>query len=125
MQDDATFLGVAPVIPVRDLEAALERYRGLGFATEAHSGTERYGFAQRGAVSLHLTEWVEHDPQRTGAVIYLYVADADAVHAEWAASGLGVRLTDPADTGYGLREFALVDEDGTLHRVGSRRSTDR
>jgi len=30
------------------------------------------------------------------------------------------RLTDPADTEYGLREFAFVDVDGTQHLVGSR-----
>jgi hypothetical protein len=29
------------------------------------------------------------------------------------------RLGDPCDTEYGLRGFAFVDADGTLHRVGS------
>jgi hypothetical protein len=47
------------------------------------------------------------------------VADADAVHAEWTASGVEGRITEPGDTEYGLREFAFVDADGTLHRVGS------
>lgn len=74
-------------------------------------------------MSIHLTEWAEHDPLRTASCVYLYVSDADALHADWAAlPDLAGRLTDPGDTPYGLREFAYVDPDGTLHRVGSRLS---
>lgn len=113
------FSKVAPVVPVVDLDAALERYRRLGFAVRAYGGDAAYGFADRDAVSLHLTEWDEHDPKRTGAVVYLYVSDADRVHAEWSASGVEGRFTAPGDTDYGLREFGFVDADGTLHRVGS------
>jgi hypothetical protein len=60
-------------------------------------------------VSLHLTEWSEHDPGRTGAHIYISVSDADAVYAEWASSGVEARVGEPFDTAYGLREFAYVD----------------
>jgi catechol 2,3-dioxygenase-like lactoylglutathione lyase family enzyme len=113
------FDSVAPVIPVRDLDAALERYQRLGFATRAHPGPERYGFAERDRVALHLTEWAQHDPLSTASTVYLYVADADAVHAEWAGARLEGRLGEPRDMPYGLREFSYVDPDGTLHRVGS------
>lgn len=116
---DAEFERVEPVIPVRDLDAALQRYQRLGFHTQRYKGEDRYAFANRGAVSLHLTEWREHDPKQSGAVIYLYVSDADAVHEEWSRANLPGRLTTPEDTDYGLREFAYVDPDGTLHRVGS------
>ncbi|WP_037569874.1 bleomycin resistance protein [Phaeacidiphilus oryzae] len=113
------FTSVSPVVPVRDLDAALDRYRRLGFAANAYQGPERYGFVERDAVALHLTEWAEHDPLRTGSVVYLYVTDADAVYAEWTAAGVDGRFSAPADTPYGLREFAYVDTDGTAHRVGS------
>ncbi|OBH07202.1 glyoxalase-like protein [Mycobacterium sp. E2699] len=117
------FDSVSPIVPVRDLDVALDRYRRLGFEARAYEGPERYGFADRGAVSIHLTEWAEHDPLSTDAMVYLYVRDADALHAEWAAlENLTGRLTDPEDTPYGLREFAYVDPDGTLLRVGSRLS---
>ena len=119
MTGGVRFDRVAPVIPVRGLEAALRRYEALGFAVHGYDGPERYGFADRGGVSLHLAEWDEHDPASTAANVYLYVDDADALHAEWRASGVPGRLTDPVDTPYGLREFAFVDDDGTLHRVGS------
>ncbi|WP_037679650.1 VOC family protein [Streptomyces griseus] len=116
---EVDFTRVAPVVPVRNLDAALERYRRLGFAVRGYEGPERYGFAERGSVSVHLSEWSEHDPQRTGAVVYVYVSDADAVYAEWKASAVEGRFVEPADRPYGLREFTYVDADGTAHRVGS------
>ncbi|OBI01011.1 bleomycin resistance protein [Mycobacterium scrofulaceum] len=115
------FTSVAPIVPVRNLDVALDRYRRLGFAARAYDGPDRYGFVDRGSVSMHLTEWDEHDPLRTAASVYLYVSDADALYAEWAAlDDLEGRLVPPQDTAYGLREFAYVDPDGTAHRVGSR-----
>ncbi|OBF43118.1 glyoxalase-like protein [Mycobacterium sp. 852002-50816_SCH5313054-b] len=118
---EIVFHSVSPIVPVRDLDIALDRYRKLGFDARAYQGPERYGFVDRGDVSIHLTEWAEHDPLRTAASVYLYVSDADALHAEWAAlENLAGRLIDPHETPYGLREFAYVDPDGTLHRVGSR-----
>ena len=117
------FTSVSPIVPVRDLDVALGRYRRLGFDARAYEGPERYGFADRGQVSIHLTEWAEHDPLRTAASVYFYVSDADALYAEWdALENLEGRLVAPQDTPYGLREFAYIDPDGTAHRVGSRLS---
>jgi catechol 2,3-dioxygenase-like lactoylglutathione lyase family enzyme len=114
------FQDVAPVVPVRNLSAALERYRRLGFTVRAYGHGTGYGYAGRDSVSIHLSEWDQHDPRRTGSVVYLYVSDADAVHAEWAAAGLEGRLGEVQDREWGMREFGYVDPDGTLHRVGSR-----
>lgn len=120
---EIAFDSVSPIVPVLDLDLALDRYRKLGFDARGYDGPERYGFADRGSVSIHLTEWAEHDPKRTAASVYLYVSDADALYAEWeAVEGLDGRLIAPHETPYGLREFAYVDPDGTLHRVGSRRT---
>jgi hypothetical protein len=116
------FEGVTPVVPVRNLTAALERYGRLGFSVRPYGHGTGYGYADRDSVSIHLSEWNEHDPARTGSVVYLYVSDADAVHAEWADAQVEGRLGDPRDTDYGMREFGYVDPDGTLHRVGSRLS---
>jgi hypothetical protein len=116
---EITFASVSPVVPVRDLDAALDRYRLLGFDALAYDGPDRYGYANRGGVEIHISEWAEHDPHRSGAVIYLYVSDARALRREWKASGVEGRLTRLHDTPYGLREFAFVDVDGTAHRVGS------
>jgi Glyoxalase superfamily protein len=117
--DRVTFERIAPVVPVLDLDAAMDRYRRLGFRAEPYTGGERYGFVERGPVSLHLLEWHEHDPASRGAHVYVYVSDADALHEEWAAAGVEGRLGRPHDTEYGLREFGYVDPDGNLHRAGS------
>jgi hypothetical protein len=76
MPTPIVFEDVAPVVPVRDLHAALERYRQLGFEVRAYGHGTGYGYAQRGAVSIHLSEWDEHDPKRTGVVIYLAIISA-------------------------------------------------
>ena len=56
MPTPIVFEDVAPVVPVRDLQAALERYRQLGFEVRAYGHGTGYGYAQRGAVSIHLSE---------------------------------------------------------------------
>lgn len=114
------FASVSPVIPVLDLDVALDRYRALGFDVRAYGHGTGYGYAEREAVSLHLSEWDEHDPQRTGSVVYIYVTDVDAVHEEWTAAGVEGRIGEVMATDYGMREFAYADPDGTVHRVGSR-----
>jgi hypothetical protein len=119
MATECEFEYVAPVVPVRDLDAALVRYAALGFKAEPYTGGERYGFVERGGVHLHILEWEDHDPGSTAAHVYLYVSDADALHAEWSVAGEVGRLGAPYDTPYGLREFTLIDPEGTLHRVGS------
>jgi len=114
------FTSICPIVPVRNLDVALDRYRRLGFDARGYEGPERYGFVDRGSASIHLTEWAEHDPLTTASSVYIYVSDADALYAEWRAlEDLGGRLIPPQHTPYGLREFAYVDPDGTLHRVGS------
>jgi hypothetical protein len=120
MSDELVFEDVTPVIPVLDLGSALERYRALGFTVRAYGHGTGYGYADRGNVSLHLSEWDDHDPKRTASVVYIYVSDADAARAEWTASGVQGRFGETQDTEYGMREFGYVDPDGTLHRVGSR-----
>ena len=114
------FEAVTPVIPVVNLVAALERYRRLGFEVRAYRHDTGYGYADRGKVSLLLSEWDQQDPTRTGSVVYIHVSDADAVRAEWTASGVEGRFGEVQETEYEMREFAYVDPDGTLHRVGSR-----
>ena len=53
MPTPIVFEDIAPVVPVRDLQAALERYRQLGFEVRAYGHGTGYGYAQRGAVSIH------------------------------------------------------------------------
>ena len=115
---EVIFNRIAPVVTVHDLDTAFARYRRLGFATELDQAAQ-YGFVERGAVQLHLVPEDPDDPGATGGVVYIYVSDADALHAEWASAGVDGRFIGPHDTPYGLREFVYTDPDGIVHRVGS------
>ena len=99
MPTPIVFEDVAPVVPVRNLQAALERYRQLGFEVRAYGHGTGYGFAQRGAVSIHLSEWDEHDPKahrRGHSVSWIRMAPC----TEWVRSC----LKDPTGDGRTCRQ---------------------
>jgi uncharacterized glyoxalase superfamily protein PhnB len=114
---------VSPVFPVRSVRAALDHYRSLGFDAHAYrekSGDEPvYGFLRWGPVEIHLSLTRDLDPEANTSACYLYVSDADALHAQWRAANAGGKLLDLEDTPYDLREFAHIDPDGNLMRIGS------
>jgi catechol 2,3-dioxygenase-like lactoylglutathione lyase family enzyme len=112
------FTSVAPVLPTRDVAAALTRYERLGFVVASYADGD-YGYARRGEVSLHLSKVSRLNPKTTLVSVYVYVSDADALHTEWTAAGVEGRFHEPTDTDYGLREGAYVDPDGNLLRYGS------
>jgi hypothetical protein len=114
-----TLSEVAPVLPVRDVPAALARYAALGFDTRIYPGGDFYGYLEWGGVHLHLSLVERLDPRRSNVSVYLYVDDADALHDTWLASGVEGHFHEPRDTDYGLREGAYVDPDGNLLRFGS------
>nr|WP_295835462.1 VOC family protein [uncultured Azospirillum sp.] len=119
---DVRFERIAPILPVRDVRAALAHYRRLGFAVTAYDEAAAdpvYGFLDWNGVSLHLALVPDLDPERSTVACYLYVSDADALHAAWQAAQVGGSLTAVSDTPYGLREFAHIDPDGNLLRVGA------
>ena len=116
----AGFNRAMPVLQVHNVTASTAFYCDkLGFAshgfwTDEDPDRPEFCIVQRGDVTLAL------DRARDGSVplnqywaAYVYVEDADALHAELA--GLGVDIVEPPrDTGYGLREFTLRDPDGHL-----------
>jgi uncharacterized glyoxalase superfamily protein PhnB len=114
---------IAPVFPVRNVTTALAHYRALGFEATAYAENDPhgpiYGFVERDGVQLHLSRVLELDPKKSVSACYLYVEDADALRAAWTAAGVEGRFTAAEDTPYGLREFAHVDPEGNLIRVGS------
>jgi hypothetical protein len=116
-------LSAAPILVSRDLGATAAFYERLGFE---RSGLweDEYLIVMRGEVGLHFVCEPGMDPYSSASACYLYVEDADALYAEYAALDLpaeGIpRLHGaPVDTDYKLREFAVVDLDGNLLRIGS------
>ena len=116
-------LGVAPILRSRDLAATSAFFERLGFS-QTGLWPDEYLIVMRGEVGLHFFHSPEVDPWSSDAGCYLYVEDADALFAEFERLGLptsGIpRLQGPPkDSDYGLREFAPVDPDGNLLRIGS------
>lgn len=114
-----TFRRAAPVFVTTDLGRALDHYRQLGFLVEAYEGGDEYGYASRDGIEIHLARVERVDLSTTTSCAYLWVDDAEALHAEWAATGVDGHLHKPSKTGYGLTEGAHVDADGNLIRFGS------
>jgi hypothetical protein len=114
----ATFTSVAPIFATADLDAMRAHYEALGFTVRIHQSG--YATASRDGVNLHFRHEPEEAPVRPGAA-YIGVDDADALHAEWVAAGVG-ETSDLFDPGFGVWEGAHTDPDGNLLRFGSARS---
>ena len=114
-----TLRRIAPVFVTTDLARALAHYQRLGFTVQAYDDADYYGYASRDGVEIHLARVDRIDLRMTTSCAYLWVDDAAALHAEWAAAGVPGRLHPPRRTDYGLDEGAHVDPDGNLIRFGS------
>jgi catechol 2,3-dioxygenase-like lactoylglutathione lyase family enzyme len=123
MADICTMTVAAPILPVRDVRAALARYAALGFTTRIYRDEPAdtpviYGFLRRGHVQLHLALSPTLDPHTNTSAVYLYVDDPDALYREWSAAGPEGELEPPDDREWGMREMTYVDPDGNLLRIG-------
>ena len=87
METEVVFERVAPVIPVRDVDAAVERYRRLGFQVEMYGGPTRYAFVDRGPVSMHLQGWTGWN--HTGAIVYAVRRSDDHHHRRGRRARVG------------------------------------
>jgi hypothetical protein len=107
---------IAPVFSTSNLTRWLDHYHALGFKVQRYD--DEYGFASRDSINLHVSVNADHDPALTAGCAYVYVDDADALHALWSVVP-GGRGPAPKDTDYGLREGGHIDPDGNLLRYGS------
>lgn len=101
---------------------AVEFYKRLGFEGGSHSFDSGYAILRRGPVELHFFTHKELQPAESSAGCYIRVSDVDSYYRSFSASPLprsGIpRLEPPEDKPWGLREFAVVDPDGNLIRIG-------
>lgn len=114
-----------PILPSRDLWETLGFYEALGFENRgAPPDTWGYLIIGRGDILLHFIAMPDVDPLSSASSCYLYVDDADALHAVWSPVVVpdpqtGSRIVAPVTTEYDMREFAVVDRSGNLLRVGT------
>ena len=120
-----------PILPARNLGETRRFYEGLGFRATGWWPVEFGGYAilRRGDLSMHFFAYEELSPSTNYAQCYWRVQNVDALHAECHAADLpsaGIpRLEGVADKPWGMREFAIVDPNGNLVRVGQQRASER
>ena len=122
-------LGIAPYFLVRDVVAAAAYYRdALGFGVKRFFGEPpSFCMPQRDGVVVMLSQTADASLVRPNARArgdeswdaYVWVEDADALHAEVAARGARIAYPPCLQEEYGNREFAAWDLDGYLIAFGS------
>lgn len=105
---------IMPELPVDDVPAAVAHYRDvLGFRVNYQQ--HDIGVIDRDAARILLIARTE---RHTGiGSCYVYVSDADALHAELTARGANVQ-GEPVSRPWGLREFPVLDPDGNRITFG-------
>jgi uncharacterized glyoxalase superfamily protein PhnB len=108
------FEKIMPEFPLADVAAGVAYYRDvLGFSVNY----QMEGFAvmdRDRARILLITKTGQH---KGIASCYVYVADADALHAELTGKGANVEAA-PVSRPWGLREFRVFDPEGNILTLG-------
>ena len=111
-----------PILPSRAVGETVAFYKRLGFEGGAHEFDSGYAILRRGAVELHFFTHRELVPAESSAGCYIRVLDVESIYKSFSSSQLprsGIpRMEVLEDKPWGLREFAIVDPDGNLLRVG-------
>ncbi|MGB5257454.1 MAG: VOC family protein [Woeseiaceae bacterium] len=111
-----------PILPSRSLGDSVDFYKRLGFEGGVHEFNSNYAILQRGAVELHFFTHKELVPDESSAGCYIRVLDVDSIYSSFLTQQLprkGIpRMDLLEDKPWGLREFAIVDPDGNLLRIG-------
>jgi hypothetical protein len=110
-----------PQLPSRSIEKTLAFYAKLGFEGEAVPG-HGYAILLRGDVEIHFFQHDTLRPEESAFSCYLRVQDVETIYAAFSTVALprkGIPRMEPLETKpWGMKEFAIIDEDGTLIRVG-------
>ena len=112
------------MLRTRDLDASIAFYVDrLGFALQRRSDADGWASLRRDGVELMLATPNAHagdaEPAFTGS-LYFRLDDADAVDRLWASLQGQARACYPPETfHYGMREFAIFDDNGYLLQFGA------
>ena len=106
--------GTATVLAVRDIAASIAYYRdALGFAVAFEYGQPTfYVCLCRDDAALHLIAAPKTQREPGHGALCIFVQDVDALHAELVARKAKV-VKPPQDYDYGMRDFDVVDLDGS------------
>ena len=106
-----------PILPVVEMDAAVEFYESAGFAVRRYEGGD-YAFVSVADESVFDLDAAEKplDPALNSAGCYLYVDGVDAWHERLVSLGREVSALE--DKPWGMREFTLTDPSGNSLRFG-------
>jgi uncharacterized glyoxalase superfamily protein PhnB len=105
---------IMPELPLTDVPAGVAYYRDvLGFSVNYQQ--HDIGVMDRDAVRVLLIARTERH-NGIGSC-YVYVHDADALHAELVAKGANFQ-GEPVSRPWGLREFRVLDPEGNQLNFG-------
>lgn len=111
-----------PQLPAVSMERTAAFYRRLGFSFEVVSPNGDYAIAELGSLEVH---FFLHDalvPAQSSFGCYFRVGDVARLYAAFSGARLptaGIpRITALENMPWGMREFAVVDENGSLVRIG-------
>ena len=111
-----------PILPSRSVSDTVAFYKRLGFEGGAHEFDSGYAILKRGHAELHFFTHTELVPAASWAGCYIRVLDVESfyracVSADLPSAGIP-RIHALEDKPWGLREFAVIDPDGNLVRIG-------
>ena len=110
-----------PILPSRSVQQTCDFYRQLGFEGKTWASYQ-YAILTRGTIEIHFFTDVKLDPASSSAGCYIRVKHVDAIYRSFENALLprsGIpRMDRLEDKPWGMREFAIVDPDGNLIRIG-------
>jgi catechol 2,3-dioxygenase-like lactoylglutathione lyase family enzyme len=111
-----------PTLPSRSVKDTLAFYTKLGFGGKILGAGDSYLILTRGDLEIHFFTHRELRPAESSAGCYIRVLDVQSIYQAFALAKLpqkGIpRMDALADKPWGMREFAIVDPDGNLLRIG-------
>ena len=117
-----TYDQTIPILPSRSIAATVDFYQRLGFKGGAHDHDKDYAILTKGSIELHFFKHPTLVPEDSYAGCYVRVVNVERIYQDFLASQLpqtGIPRVDPLENKpWGLREFAVLDLDGNLLRIG-------
>ena len=111
-----------PILPSRSVEQTKTFYQQLGFYGKVWPAPHNYLILNRGSVEIHFFTHLDLDPAKSSAGCYIRVLDVEEFYQAFANASLSAsgipRMDGLENKPWGMREFAVVDPDGNLIRIG-------
>jgi catechol 2,3-dioxygenase-like lactoylglutathione lyase family enzyme len=108
-----------PILPSRSVEDTLVFFQQFGFEGKLYTD---YAVLTRETVEIYFFTHRELRPAESVTGCYIRVADVESLYQAFAVAQLprqGIPRQDALeDKPWGMREFAVVDPDGNLIRIG-------